>query len=194
MKVSALVGGMFLLMSVIPSCSGQNPITVLCSTDWFMVTVHPFMLNSDVYVHFSKLYLGHGCPANHVQPHAYHFTYRVTECGIRAKPVSQDMILYSTELHYTSKGTTPTHTIPVSCVAPQRSPWLTPSYTVNVASGGGATAQDDEPSCQVFALSQSNQRASCDCPPCVFSQEKPLYFVDNSEDWCLRSDDLISSL
>ncbi|KAM9577596.1 placenta-specific protein 1 [Trichechus inunguis] len=212
MKVFKLIGGMVLLTFVFPSRSGQNPVTVLCSIDWFMVTVHPFMLNNDVYVHFSELHLGQGCPANHIQPYAYQFTYRVTECGIRAKVVSQDMVIYSTEIHYASKGTPLKYVIPLSCTAPQNSPWLTTPCPVGLASGSGATTQDDETSYEVFELSQSSQRPICDCPPCVFSEEEGTqsarhqaeaqaarpeqspYFVDLSEDWCLRSDNLIDSM
>lgn len=69
-------------------------------------------------------HLGLGCPANHVQPYAYQFTYRVTECGIRAKAISQDMVLYSSEIYYTSKHTSSKYVIPVSCTAPLCSPWL----------------------------------------------------------------------
>ncbi|XP_077745245.1 placenta-specific protein 1 [Canis aureus] len=212
MKVFELIGGMVILASVFSACSTQSPMTVLCSIDWFMVTVHPFMLNNDVYVHFHELHLGLGCPANHVQPHVYQFTYRVTECGIRAKAISQDMIMYSTELHYASKGTSSKYVIPVSCTAPQRSPWLTLPCSVKVASEAGATAQNGEASYEVFTLSQSSQRPDCDCPPCVFNEEGraqaahhqveaeegqlvlPSSSVDISEDWSLRSDDLLESM
>ncbi|XP_032284187.1 placenta-specific protein 1 [Halichoerus grypus] len=212
MKVFELIGGMVILTSVFLACAAQSPMTVLCSIDWFMVTVHPFMLNNDVYVHFHELHLGLGCPANHVQPHAYQFTYRVTECGIRAKVVSLDMVMYSTELHYASKVTSSKYMIPVSCTAPQQSPWLTPPCSVRVAGGTGTTTQHGGASYDVFTLSQSSQRPDCDCPPCVFGEEEciqaprhqgeaqegllvpPSAFVDISEDWSLRSDDLIESM
>ncbi|XP_053436669.1 placenta-specific protein 1 [Nycticebus coucang] len=208
MEVSKLMGVMF-LFAMFPACSGQNPMTVLCSIDWFMVTVHPFMLNNDVYVHFHELHLGLGCPANHVRPHAYQFTYRVTECGIRAKAVPQGMVIYSSEMHYSSKGTSSKYVIPVSCIAPQQSPWLTKPCSLTVPSRSGAAAQNDETCYEVFSLSQSSQRPVCDCPPCVFNEEAQAqapghqaeacptqsnYFVDAPEDWCLRSDDLIGPM
>ncbi|XP_057574089.1 placenta-specific protein 1 [Hippopotamus amphibius kiboko] len=212
MKVFKLIGGLVFLTSVFSACSGQNPMTVLCSTDWFMVTVHPFMLNNDVYVHFHELHLGLGCPANHVQPHAYQFTYRVTECGIRAKAVSQDMILYSTEIYYASKRTSSKYVIPVSCTAPQRSPWLTMPCSGEGASEGAVTTPDGETCYEVFTLSQSSQRSNCDCPPCVFSEEgqtqapghqaeaqeaHPMQLsssVNSSENWSLHLDDQIASM
>ncbi|XP_023395702.1 placenta-specific protein 1 [Loxodonta africana] len=209
MKVFKLI----LLTFVFSSCNGQNPVTVLCSIDWFMVTVHPFVLNNDVFVHFSELHLGQGCPANYVQPYAYQFTYRVTECGIRAKVVSQDTVIYSTEMHYASRGTSLKYVIPVSCAAPRHSPWLTTPCPVGLARGSAVTTQDDEAPCEVFELSQPRQRRPiCDCPPCVFREEEGTqaerpqaeaqeanpeqspYFVDMSEDWSLRSDDLIESM
>ncbi|XP_027465128.1 placenta-specific protein 1 [Zalophus californianus] len=212
MKVFELIGGMVILTSVFSACAAQSPVTVLCSIDWFMVTVHPFMLNNDVYVHFHELHLGLGCPANHVQPHAYQFTYRVTECGIRAKAVSLDMVMYSTELHYASKGTSSKYTIPVSCTAPQQSPWLAPPCSVRVAGGTGTASQLGRASYDVFTLSQSSQRPDCDCPPCVFGEEectqaprhqaeaqegqlvRPSASVDVSEDWSLCLDDFIESM
>uniref|UniRef100_A0A671DR53 Placenta enriched 1 n=1 Tax=Rhinolophus ferrumequinum TaxID=59479 RepID=A0A671DR53_RHIFE len=151
--------------SVFSACSGQNPMTVLCSIDWFMVKVQPSMLNNDVYVHFHELHLGLGCPANHVQPHMYQFTYLITECGIRAKAVFQDMVIYSTEIHYASKGTSSKHMIPVSCGAPQHSLWLTTPYSMKVASEIGTTTQDGETCYDVSTLSQSSQSPNCDCPP-----------------------------
>ncbi|KAM5127853.1 placenta-specific protein 1 [Callospermophilus lateralis] len=211
MKVFNMVGGMILFASLFSACSGQNPMTVLCSIDWFMVTVHPFMLNNDVYVHFYELHLGLGCPANHVQPHFYQFTYRVTECGIRVKAVSQDMVIYSTELHYASKGTSSKYVIPVSCAAPQRSPWLTLPSPLRTASDSAAAAKNGDACYSVFSLSQSSERPNCDCPPCVSNERRtpashnqaeaeethPVqssYFLSVCEDWCLPSDDLIEPM
>ncbi|EPY73455.1 Placenta-specific protein 1 [Camelus dromedarius] len=212
MKVFELIRGLVTLTFVFSACSGQNPMTVLCSIDWFMVTVHPFLLNNDVYVHFHELHLGLGCPPNHVQPHAYQFTYRVTECGIRAKAVSQDMVLYSTDLHYASKGTSSKYVIPVSCTAPQRSPWLTVPCAMKGTGGEETTTQNGETCYEVFTLSQSNQRHSCNCPPRVFSEEgrtqaprrraeaheghsvQFLSFANTSETWSRRTNDPIHSM
>ncbi|XP_008155167.1 placenta-specific protein 1 [Eptesicus fuscus] len=200
MKVFELIGGMVILTSLFFTCFGQIPITVFCSIDWFMVTVHPFMLNSNVYVHFHELHLGQGCPVNHVQSHIYKFTYRVTECGIRAKAISQDMVMYSTEIHCASKSTSYKYTFPVSCTAPQYSPWLTTPYCMKEASEIQTRTQDGETGYEVFALSQSSQRPNCDCPPCVFNEGEcsqaphheaeaqkghsvqSFFFVDISED------------
>ncbi|XP_004715443.2 placenta-specific protein 1 [Echinops telfairi] len=210
MKVFESVGRLVLLTSVIASCYGQNPVTVLCSIEWFMVTVQPYMLNSGVYVHFSELYLGQGCPASHVEPHLYQFIYRVTECGIRVKAVSGDMIMYSSEMHYASKGTSARYVVPVSCMAPQSSPWLTKPCHVSRASGYGTPAKDDKTSYNVFELSPFNERPACDCPPCVCGEEEgalavhaetpsvpeqsPYFVTDLSEAWSLHSDDLIGSM
>ncbi|XP_004474373.1 placenta-specific protein 1 [Dasypus novemcinctus] len=175
MKFFELLGGMALLTTLFSACSGQDTMTVQCSIDWFMVIVQPLMLNNNVYVHYHELHLGSGCPANYVQPHAYQFTYRVTECGIRAKVVSSDTIIYSTELYYSSKDTSSKYVIPVSCAAPQHSPWLTKPHSVSVAQESGATAQNDETPYEVFELLQaqsSQRRPNCDCPPCVFNEEE----------------------
>ncbi|XP_036299295.1 placenta-specific protein 1 [Pipistrellus kuhlii] len=170
MKVFELIGGMVILTSLFFTCFGQIPITVLCSIDWFVVTVHPFMLNSNVYVHVHELHLGQGCPVNDVQPHTYKFTYRVTECGIRAKALSQDLIMFSTEIHCASSSTSLEYTFPVSCTAPQYSPWLTAPYSMREASELQTTTQDGERGYEAFTLSQTSQRPNCYCPPCVFNE------------------------
>ncbi|XP_075395403.1 placenta-specific protein 1 [Tenrec ecaudatus] len=209
-KVFESVARLVLLTSVIASCYGQNPVTVLCSIEWFMVTVQPYMLNSGVYVHYSELYLGQGCPANHVEPHLYQFVYRVTECGIRVKVISQDMVVYSSEMHYASKGTSARYVVPVSCVAPQNSPWLTKPWYVSRARGCATPDKDDKTPYNVFELSPSNERPACDCPPWVCGEEEgdqavqaetpsdpeqsPYFVNDLSEDWSLQSDDLIDSM
>ncbi|XP_008825000.1 placenta-specific protein 1 [Nannospalax galili] len=172
MKMFKLLGGLLFLTCMFSVYPGQNQVSVLCSTDWFMVTVHPFLLNNDVYVHFYEVHLGLGCPANHIHPHFYQFTYRVTECGIRAKAISQDIVIYSSEIHYASKGSSSRYVIPVSCAAHQRSPWLTKPYSVRAANNNMAVTQKDESCYQVFSLPQSNQRSNCSCPPCVFKQER----------------------
>ncbi|KAG8523425.1 Placenta-specific protein 1 [Galemys pyrenaicus] len=206
MNVFKRIAEMVTLTSVFLVCSEQNPMTVLCSIDWLMVSVHPFLLNSDVYVHFHELHLGHGCPPNHVQPHAYQFTYRVTECGIKAKVISYDMILYSTYLHYISKGTSSKQVIPVSCATQQKSPWLTKPCPTKLTSGEGTKDENGDTCYNVFELCQPSQSSNCDCPPCVLQggqaqagaqggvSEHFSSIVDFNEDWCLRSDDLIDSM
>ncbi|XP_004686009.1 PREDICTED: placenta-specific protein 1 [Condylura cristata] len=204
MKVLKCIAEMITLASMFLVSSGQNPMTVLCSIDWLMVSVHPFLLNSDVYVHFHELHLGDGCPPNHVQPYAYQFTYRVTECGIKAKVISYDMILYSTDLHYISKGTSSKQVIPVSCATHQKSPWLTKPCPTKLASGEGTKDENGDTYYNVFELRQPSQSSNCDCPPCVLNEEGRAQpgaqggvaghfssIVDFSEDWCLNSDNLI---
>uniref|UniRef100_A0A8C2UIS3 ZP-N domain-containing protein n=1 Tax=Chinchilla lanigera TaxID=34839 RepID=A0A8C2UIS3_CHILA len=171
MKVVKLVSGMLFLACMFPACCGEIPVTVLCSMDWFMVTVQPFMWNDDVYVHFHELHLGLGCPVNYVQTHMYQFTYRVTECGIRVKAVFQDVIIYSSELHYASKDTSSKYVIPLSCAAPRRSPWLTTPSSTQGASQSAAMAHTDETHHQASTLAQPSQRAHCDCRFCVFAEQ-----------------------
>ncbi|XP_007517093.1 placenta-specific protein 1 [Erinaceus europaeus] len=206
MKSSKFLGKMIIFTLLLSVSCGQSPMSVLCSIDWFMVSVQPLMLNNHVYIHFHELLMGHGCPATYVQPHSYQFTYRVTECGIRSKVISQDMILYSTEMYYISKGTSSRFVIPLSCTVPQKSPWLTMPSPIEEASGTGIVTQNGETCYEVFTLSQCRERSNCDCPPCVFNgglaQAQPHQeetepfssFVDVSRDWVLHSDDLIEPM
>ncbi|XP_036029996.1 placenta-specific protein 1 [Onychomys torridus] len=171
MKLFSFLGAMVFLTFMVSSYSEQNQVNVLCSTDWFMVTVHPFLLNNDVYVHFYEVHLGLGCPPNHVYPHFYEFIYRVTECGIRIKAISPDVVIYSSEIHYISKGTPSRYVIPVSCAAPRRSPWLTKPYSVNTASSNMGATPKNETGYQVFSLPEPSQASNCSCPPSVFNQQ-----------------------
>ncbi|KAI5138911.1 Placenta-Specific Protein 1 [Manis pentadactyla] len=77
--------------------------------------------------------------------HVYQFTYRVTECGIGATAIPQDTLIYSTDMHYVSKGTSSKYMIPVSCAAWQQAPRLTMPCFVNVASETGTTNQNGLP-------------------------------------------------
>lgn len=148
---------------------------------------------------------------NYVQSHVYQFTYCVTECSIGATAVPQDTLIYSTDMHYVSKGTSSKYMIPVSCAARQQAPRLTMSCSVNAASETATTNQNGETCYEVFTLSQSSQRPSCDCLPCVFNEEctqaphyqaeaqedcavLPSFFVVISEDWSVHSDDLMESM
>ncbi|KAH0509147.1 placenta-specific protein 1 [Microtus ochrogaster] len=157
--------------SVFYRFSEQNQVDVLCSTDWFMVTVHPFLLNNDVYVHFYEVHLGLGCPPNQVHPHFYEFTYRVTECGIRVKAVSPDVVIYSSEIHYASKTSSSRYVIPVSCAAPRRSPWLTKPYSTKAGNNNNAATPKNETSYHVFSLPEPSPQVNCSCPPSVFQQK-----------------------
>ncbi|XP_006881943.1 PREDICTED: placenta-specific protein 1 [Elephantulus edwardii] len=209
MNTFKMLGGLVLLLSVIPFGAGQNEVTVTCSRDWFQVTVDPFLLNSDVYVHFSEVHLGNYCPPNRVEPYMYQFTYLVTECGIRAKVVSQDLVIYSTEVYY---QTSPKYVISVSCAAPQKSPWLPIPKPVRAARATRTTSQTKGASTQVFDSPESSQTPTCDCPPFVFGREEgasaassevamqvalpeqspyAAYFLT---DWDLRSDDLLGPM
>ncbi|XP_004649002.2 placenta-specific protein 1 [Octodon degus] len=172
MKVVKFVSEMLFLAAMFSACSGEIPVTVMCSMDWFMVTVHPFMWNDDVYVHFHELHLGLGCPVNYVQTHIYQFTYRVTECGIRIKAVFPDVIIYSSELHYASKDTSSKYVIPVSCAAPKRSQWLPIAHSTQGASQGAAEANTDDTQQQLTTLSEPSATAHCDCPFCVFNDQQ----------------------
>ncbi|ERE63371.1 placenta-specific protein 1 [Cricetulus griseus] len=171
MKLLKFLGGIVFFTFMFSGYSEQNQVNVLCSTDWFMVTVHPFLLNNDVYVHFYEVHLGLGCPPNHVLPQFYQFTYRVTECGIRIKAISPDVVIYSSEIHYASKGSSSRYVIPVSCAAPRRSPWLTKPHSVQSPSNNMASAPRNDTSYQVFSLPEPSQGSNCSCPPYVFKQE-----------------------
>lgn len=107
-------------------------MTVLCSTDWFMVTVHLHVEQRSICT-LPWVTLGPGLPCQPCSAICLRITYRVTECGIRAKAISQDMVLYSSEIYYTSKHTSSKYVIPVSCTAPLCSPWLTTSCSGNLA-------------------------------------------------------------
>lgn len=209
MKLLKSLRGLLLFASLFSICSGHNAVTVACSVDWLTVTVQPFLLNSNVYVHSHELYLGRGCPVNHVRPHVYEFTYHVTQCGIRAKAISQGIVLYSTEVHYASKSMALKHMIPVACAASQKFPWFTTPSPAEVPWEKRITVQNDETGYDVFSLAQFTHKPQCDCPPCVHSEQgqtsqpaevagaTPMLvssLMDIPDNWCLLSDDLLGPM
>ncbi|XP_004587848.2 placenta-specific protein 1 [Ochotona princeps] len=191
MNAFQLVAGVAFLACVLPPSSGQNAVTVLCSTDWFMVTVQPYMLNNDVYVHFHEVHLGTGCPANHVETYAYSFTYRVTECGIRVKAVYEDVIVYSSEIHYTSLSTSSRYVIPLTCAAPRHSPWLPMPAFARSAGKDGVAVHHNNTGYKVSTLAHSNCMTDDKCPPCIFSEQQwfqaPHHQLDMEEDQSMQA-------
>ncbi|XP_021485168.1 placenta-specific protein 1-like [Meriones unguiculatus] len=175
MKLSEILGGIVFFTFLFSSYSEQKQVNVLYLTNCFMITVHPFLLNADIYVYFQEVHLGLGCPPNHVHPHFYQFTYRVTECGIRIKAVSPDVVIYSSEIHYASKSSSSRYVIPVSCAAPRRSPWITKPYSEKSDSENMAKTQKDAgtqkngTSCPIFSLPEPSQQSNSSC--CLQARE-----------------------
>lgn len=135
------------------------------------------------------------------------FTHAATSSPatlLRFKATSEDIVIYSSEIWYASKGTSSKYGSLVSCVAPKWSQWLSKPYSMRVASESAAVAKNDEAWYEVFSLSQASQRPNCHCPPCVFNEEhntqapyyqeearevysvQPYYFADIFEDWQLH--------
>ncbi|KAB0351153.1 hypothetical protein FD754_016010 [Muntiacus muntjak] len=79
-------------------------LKVSCSMDWVMVSVSP-CAHRNWYIFADELYLGSGCPMTRIQTYVYDFIYPVYECGIRIKVVSEEALLFQTELYFNPRHT-----------------------------------------------------------------------------------------
>ncbi|XP_022362324.1 oocyte-secreted protein 2 [Enhydra lutris kenyoni] len=109
-----------------------SAVKVSCSMDWLMISVSPCGYSSNLYIFADELYLGSGCPVTRIQTYAYDFIYPVYDCGIRIKVVSEDTLLFQTEMYFNPRNLhCDPQKIPLECSASRKSVWLTPVSTEN---------------------------------------------------------------
>ncbi|KAI5931737.1 Oocyte-secreted protein 2 [Manis javanica] len=114
------------------SSSEDCHMNISCSMDWVMVSVGPCAYSSSLYIFADELYLGLGCPVTRIQAYAYDFIYPVHDCGIRTKVVSEDTLLFQTEIYFNPRNThCDCQKIPLECSASRKSVWLTLVSTDN---------------------------------------------------------------
>ncbi|XP_008591247.1 PREDICTED: oocyte-secreted protein 2-like [Galeopterus variegatus] len=132
MKVSMALEVLILLAAFIWPCAENFAVKISCSMDWVMVSVSPYAHNSDLYIFADELSLGLGCPVTRIQTYIYDFIYPVHDCGIRTKVVSEDILLFQTEIYFTPRNIhCYRQKIPLECSASRKSVWLTPVSTDN---------------------------------------------------------------
>ncbi|XP_060015993.1 oocyte-secreted protein 2-like [Lagenorhynchus albirostris] len=123
---------LILLAALIWPCAENINVKISCSMDWLMVSVSPCANSSNLYIFADELYLGSGCPVTRIQTYAYDFIYPVHDCGIRTKVVSEDTLLFQTEVYFNPRNIHCDHQkIPLECSASRKSVWLTPVSTDN---------------------------------------------------------------
>uniref|UniRef100_A0A673TIJ9 Oocyte secreted protein 2 n=3 Tax=Suricata suricatta TaxID=37032 RepID=A0A673TIJ9_SURSU len=69
-----------------------------------MVSVSPWGHKNNLYISADELHLGSGCPVTRIQTYAYDFIYPVHDCGIRTKVVSEDTLLFQTEMFFNPRS------------------------------------------------------------------------------------------
>uniref|UniRef100_A0A8C9AMI8 Oocyte secreted protein 2 n=1 Tax=Prolemur simus TaxID=1328070 RepID=A0A8C9AMI8_PROSS len=120
------------LAGLIWPCAENINVKISCSMDWVMVSVSPYAPNSNLYIFADELRLGTGCPVTRIQTYVYDFIYPVHECGIRTKVISEDTLLFQTEIYFTPRYIRGDHQkIPLECSASRKSVWLTPVSSDN---------------------------------------------------------------
>ncbi|XP_057363024.1 oocyte-secreted protein 2 isoform X3 [Manis pentadactyla] len=126
------LGVLFLLAALIWPCAENIHVNISCSMDWVMVSVGPCAYSSSLYIFADELYLGLGCPVTRIQTYAYDFIYPVHDCGIRTKVVSEDTLLFQTEIYLNPRNAhCDCQKIPLECSASRKSVWLTLVSTDN---------------------------------------------------------------
>ncbi|XP_058925120.1 oocyte-secreted protein 2-like [Kogia breviceps] len=132
MEVSTASEILILLAALIWPCAENINVKISCSMDWLLVSVSPCAYSSNLYIFADELCLGSGCPVTRIQTYAYDFIYPVHDCGIRTKVVSEDTLLFQTEVYFNPRNIHCDHQkIPLECFASRKSVWLTPVSTDN---------------------------------------------------------------
>nr|XP_006215002.1 oocyte-secreted protein 2 [Vicugna pacos] len=132
MRVSVASEISFLLAALIWPCAENIYVEISCSMDWVMVSVSPCAYSSNLYIFADELFLGSGCSVTRIQTYVYDFIYPVHDCGIRTKVVSEDTLLFQTEMYFNPRNTHyDCQKIPLECSASRKSVWLTPVSTDN---------------------------------------------------------------
>ncbi|XP_037374194.1 putative oocyte-secreted protein 1 homolog isoform X2 [Talpa occidentalis] len=83
MKARLAFGGLFLLSSLVWTCSGEQPVYVRCNPDLLFVRVKPTAFHNDLPVAPDEVFLGDLCPVTRVYIGFYEFQYHPTDCDIR---------------------------------------------------------------------------------------------------------------
>ncbi|XP_059961127.1 oocyte-secreted protein 2-like [Mesoplodon densirostris] len=123
---------LILLAALIWPCAENINVKISCSMDWLMASVSPCAYSSNLYIFADELYLGSGCPVTRIQTYAYDFIYSVHDCGIRTKVVSEDTLLFQTEVYFNPRNIhCDRQKIPLECSASRKSVWLIPVSTDN---------------------------------------------------------------
>uniref|UniRef100_A0A8C0PRL0 Uncharacterized protein n=2 Tax=Canis lupus familiaris TaxID=9615 RepID=A0A8C0PRL0_CANLF len=119
MKAFLAVGGLYLLFSVIWTCSGEQPVYIRCSPSWFLARVKPTAFHNDLLVDSDEVFLGDQCPVTSVHQGFYEFRYHPKDCNIRIEVLPGDHILFVSEIIFISKFSDLEASIPVACIVPQ---------------------------------------------------------------------------
>ncbi|XP_037695378.1 oocyte-secreted protein 3-like [Choloepus didactylus] len=119
MKAFVELGGLLLLLvSLIWTCSGQEPVLVECIHFNFRATVKRALFHRDELVGPDELYLGTGCPAIYMRPYELEFDYPVALCGIAKKVFSDGVVIHSW-LTYMSRNRLTFAELQLECMVPR---------------------------------------------------------------------------
>uniref|UniRef100_G7PQ10 Uncharacterized protein n=2 Tax=Macaca fascicularis TaxID=9541 RepID=G7PQ10_MACFA len=102
--VSMALEVLMLLALLIWTGAENLHVKINCSLDWLMVSVIPLAESRNLYIFADELHLGMGCPANWIHTYVYEFIYLVHDCGIRTRVISEETLLFQTELYFTPRN------------------------------------------------------------------------------------------
>nr|XP_045003235.1 oocyte-secreted protein 2-like [Jaculus jaculus] len=126
MKVSTALEILILLAVLIWPYAENINVKITCSLDWVMVSVSSSTDNrSNLYIRADELFLGTGYPVSWMQTYLYHFVYPTYKCGIGKTVISEDTVLFQTEIYFTPRNShCQSQTILLECSTSQKSAWL----------------------------------------------------------------------
>ncbi|XP_069917799.1 oocyte-secreted protein 3 [Oryctolagus cuniculus] len=118
MKLLMVLGELLLLLvSLMWTCSGQQPVLLECSHFYFRATVKRALFYENELVGPDELFLGTGCPATQVRPYELKFDYPLNLCGI-VKQVFFDRVVIHSWLTYTPRNRSFSAELHLQCMVP----------------------------------------------------------------------------
>ncbi|XP_037374193.1 putative oocyte-secreted protein 1 homolog isoform X1 [Talpa occidentalis] len=122
MKARLAFGGLFLLSSLVWTCSGEQPVYVRCNPDLLFVRVKPTAFHNDLPVAPDEVFLGDLCPVTRVYIGFYEFQYHPTDCDIRIEGLPGHRMIFLTQIVFMSKLSDLEASLSVACEVPCQLP------------------------------------------------------------------------
>ncbi|XP_021007133.1 oocyte-secreted protein 2 [Mus caroli] len=126
MGVSMALEVLVYLAVLVWTCAWDIDVYKSCSQDWLTVTVSAVSQNKKhPYIFADELYLGQNCSATQILAHQYDFIYPVSQCGIRTKVISNEIVCFETEMYFRPRNhCLELQIVPLQCLASRKSVWL----------------------------------------------------------------------
>ncbi|XP_037374192.1 putative oocyte-secreted protein 1 homolog [Talpa occidentalis] len=124
METSVGFKKLFLLFSMLWTCTGDlSAIQVYCTEWWFFAKIKPTIFNN-VYMNPEEAFLGDNCPVTYLMPGLYYeFFYHPYDCGIKHM-IFQECLVLKTKIKYISSNSNNQAEMPLLCIIRSQHPFI----------------------------------------------------------------------